>query len=86
MPLSPPIPIPNQRRSSLQNFHTQVSTPTQEDKSSSAPAAAQESDPVQVRSSTPNPQAGSEDIQEQVNGVVEDENCVPTIHISEVLH
>lgn len=86
MPLSPPIPIPSQRRSSLQNFHTQVSPPSQADKSSSAPAAAQESDAApQPRASTPKPQAGGEDAREHSNGAAEDEPYdVPTIQISEV--
>lgn len=89
MPLSPPIPIPSQRRSSLQNFHTQVSPespPSQEDKSSSAPAAAQETDTAQGRSAIPNPQAGGDEAQEQVNGAAAEEEApdVPTIQISEV--
>lgn len=87
MPLSPPIPIPSPRRSSLQNFHTEVSPPTPADKSSSAPATAQESDAApQPRSSTPKPQAASEDAREHINGSVEEEAYdVPTIQISEVL-
>lgn len=86
MPLSPPIPIPSPRRSSLQNFHTQVSPPAQADKSSSAPATAQESDAAQQpRASTPKPQAAGEDARDHINGSVEEEAYdVPTIQISEV--
>lgn len=86
MPLSPPIPIPSQRRSSLQNFHTEVSPPSQADKSSSAPAAAQEGDATQQPlCSTPNSQAGGEEPLERISGSVEEDNYdVPTIQISEV--
>lgn len=86
MPLSPPIPIPSPRRSSLQTSHTQVSPSTQDDKSSSAPATAHESDTApQPRTSTPKPPAASEDGCQPADEAVEEEGCeVPTIHISEV--
>ncbi|KAG0699890.1 GRAM domain-containing protein 1B [Chionoecetes opilio] len=84
MPLSPPIPIPSPRRCSLQTAHTQVSTPSQDDKSSSAPTTANESDTApQPRTSTPLPPAASEECREPADGAVEESCEVPTIHVSE---
>lgn len=87
MPLSPPIPIPSPRRSSLQTSHTQVSPPAQEDKSSSAPATAHESDSApQPRTSTPKPPDAPEDGSQVTEGAGEEEEdgCeVPTIQISQ---
>ncbi|KAG7163550.1 Aster-B-like 3, partial [Homarus americanus] len=91
MPLSPPIPIPSPRRSSLQPYRNSVSPPTEvEDTphptSVSAPASAHEDDtppPPTLKATPPTAPEVPEDPEPHEEGADEGVCEVPTIQINE---